>query len=137
MSSKTLIAPPIPNPIKDEDRENLLCSAIEGGSNYWYFFGEEANRIIYDETERYKKGIPFVDRLWTALKKGAVIPVHDLEDENGEKIGEISLESIYKGEALLLEKYPKHFADIISEDTDATTGDIWFQLAALGELVYG
>lgn len=137
MSSKTLIAPPIPNPIKDEDRENLLCSAIEGGSNYWYWIGDAAHKIINEHTERYKDNTPFVDRMWTALKKGAVIPIHDIEDYKGKKIGEISLESIYKGEALMLEKYPTHFADIIAENDDATTGDVWFQLAALGELVYG
>lgn len=120
--------------ITDEDRQNLLCSALEGGSNYWYFIHDEALRII-DSIVPPDHNTPFVDRVFFAIKYGAVIPIHECDDM--QKIGEISLEKIYKAEALMLEKYPFHFCNIINDNDDAETADVWFQVAVMGELVYG
>jgi len=122
--------------IKDETQENLIVGALEGGSNYWYYLGEEACNIIDEKCPAEKKDEPFSIRFWEAIKAGAVIPIHDAEDEDT-KIGEISLESIQKGWDLLKTKQLRHFADILSENDDADTADVWFQFCSLGELVYG
>jgi hypothetical protein len=35
------------------------------------------------------------------------------------------------------DQYPRHFADLVGEDDDAITGDVWLQLAVFGEVIYG
>ena len=130
--------PTLPNVIvklTDETRSNLLCSAIEGGSNYWYFLGEDADKIIQSVAPRDKE-TPYVTRMWAAIKAGKEIPIRDAEDEKT-ILGKISLVSICEGEQLMLDKQPRHFADILSENDDATTGDVWFQYAVMKEIVYG
>jgi hypothetical protein len=119
--------------VDDERRENMLVSALEGGSNYWYWLPEAATAIIRKHKER---GEPLSTGMWKAIKAGETIPVHDAEDEE-EKLGEINLESIKKGEALMLKQHARHFADLVSENSDATTADVWFQLCTLGEVTYG
>jgi hypothetical protein len=122
--------------LTDQQREDLIVTALEGGSNYWYFLSDAAVSIVEKATWHYKKGTPFSIRFWVAIKNGAVIPIHDAEDEKT-KIGEISLASIEKGEQLLADKHFHYLSDILTENGDAATGDAWFQYCSLGELVYG
>lgn len=37
----------------------------------------------------------------------------------------------------MLDKYPTHWADAYTDNMDANTADVWFQLCCLGEIVYG
>lgn len=121
--------------IPNKRREDMLIGALEGGSNYWYWIGEEATKII----EKYNPQ-PFGDAfsvvMWKAIETGETIPIHNLENRS-EKLGEINLASIAKGEQLMADKYPQHFADLHGETDDAITADVWFQLSSLGELIYG
>lgn len=125
--------------LPDDVRENLLCSALEGGSNYWYWLPSEA-RIIFEEYRKEKRE-PIVNMMFKAIQAGHKIPVHDAEtidDENdGDLLGYISKESIEKGERIMFEKHNQHYSDARNENDDATTGDVWFQLAVMGEIVYG
>ena len=120
--------------LTDQQHEDLIVTALEGGSNFWYDLSDEAIKIINNATKGQKE--PLSIRFWKALQNGAVIPINDIEEEDS-KIGEISLASIEKGEQLLADKYPSHLADILSESGDANTADVWFQLCTLGEVVYG
>ena len=126
--------PTITVTITDEQRLNFLTSALEGGSNYWYLFAKDAFDII-DKAFPPAHDVCFVDRLWAVIKAGLSIPVRDIEED--ELIGEISLASIEKGEQLLADKYAWALAEILDENDDANTADIWFQLCCLGEIVYG
>lgn len=126
--------------LTNDRRLDMLTGALEGGSNYWYDLreaSEEAIKTVVPELDTLRKQTPFVDLMWQAIEGGASIPVFDIEDEEGEAIGHISLESIAKGEALMLANENEHFSDIIGEYDDATTADVWFQFCVLGELVYG
>lgn len=120
--------------ITDEQRENLLCSAIEGGSNYWYYLGQDACTIV----EKYgdSSQTPFVTLMWKAIKAGESIPIRDTEDHKT-ILGTINIKSIDEGEQIMSDKYPHILADILSDNDDAGTGDIWFQLAVMKEVVYG
>lgn len=124
----------IQNPITDERRIDLLVSALEGGSNYWYWLRGRAMNIV-GFIAPADKSTPTVDRIWKALKLGLALPVHDIETK--ELLGSLSLESILEGEKIMVEKYPSHFADIINENDDASTADVWLQLAVMKEIVYG
>ena len=127
--------------LKNKVRNDLIIDAVEGGSNYWYYFGDEAYNII----NKYK-GIrkkfhgdffygTFSEAILTAINANEKIPVHDIETT--ELLGYFSKESIENGEKIMYEKYPKFFADILSENTDAETADVWFQLCIMGDLIFG
>jgi len=121
--------------ITDQRREDMLVGALEGGSNYWYYISNGAVKAI-DEVVKPETPTPLAIKMWAAIKAGKQIPIRDAEDHS-EKLGYISLSSIEKGEQIMAEKYPEHFMDIVNENDDASTADVWFQLAVMGELVYG
>jgi hypothetical protein len=121
--------------INRERRLDMLVGALEGGSNYWCIFGEEASIIIGRVSP--SNGVDsFAERLLKTLEAGESVPVHDAEDETV-LLGTLSLETIERGEQLMYDNFPNHFADILSENDDAITADIYFQYAVLGEIVYG
>jgi hypothetical protein len=119
--------------VTDQWHEDLIVTAIEGGSNYWYLFPEESMDLIENAT--FGSHEPFSIRLWKAIQTGISIPVYDIEDES--RIGEISIESITKGEKLMAEQQSQHWQDAVNEMGDAITADVWFQFCSLGEIVYG
>ena len=49
----------------------------------------------------------------------------------------LDLKSIGLGLDALSIKYPRHFADLVNENTDAITADVLLQCCLFGELVYG
>ncbi len=136
MSKTATTTPTIPNPITHDQRKNLLISAIEGGSNYWYLLKDGACKQI----RKYGRGTDdaFSEKMWKAILAGETIEVHDYENEEDDApLGTINLDKIYAGEAIIVNKYAWHFANIVAENDDAETGDVWFQLATLGDIVYG
>jgi hypothetical protein len=113
---------------------NLLCSAFNGGSTYWAEIPEKSWKVIDKATKEFKKGdLCFEERILIAIQRGATVEILDKEDE---KLYPITSESWAKAERLMMEKHSRHFADALN-DGDATTGDVFFQLAVLGDVIYG
>jgi hypothetical protein len=48
----------------------------------------------------------------------------------------LDLKSIRRGLQDLATKYPRHFADLVNENTDAITADVLLQCCLFGELIY-
>ena len=48
----------------------------------------------------------------------------------------LDLKSIGRGLEDLATKYPRHFADLVNEDTDAITANVLLQCCLFGELIY-
>jgi len=121
--------------------ENLLCSAFEGGSNYWY------------QIERYTapKEVTFKGDCLDLLKEGEdpmkafkYLPYPQNEggkvyitadDEDKEYI--LNLDSIKKGLKVMARDYPRHFNDFMQENDDASTGDVFLQCCLFGEVIFG
>ena len=116
------------------DVYNMLVGALEGGSNYWYLFGSKTMDRVLEATKEMK-GEPTVDRILMAVQRGTLVNVYDCE--NDEKLGTLTPESWAKAEKLMMQKHRSHFGDILQENDDATTADVFFQLAVIGELTYG
>lgn len=117
------------------DVYNMLVGALEGGSNYWYYISENMTKHIYKKTEDMN-GEPYVDRMLMAIQRGLKVKIRDGENP-GDVLGTLTAESWAKGEKLIMEKQREHFADIVGERDDATTADVYFQFAVMGELVFG
>lgn len=126
--------------ISDKTREDLLVTALEGASSYWYFLHDKACLIASKhriKTPDFERGNALSERVWRAIAAGETIEVHDIEDQDGDPIGKINRESINQGEMLMLKNNPGHFANIIKDYYDGETADVWFQFCALGEIMYG
>lgn len=117
--------------ITDQMIEDQIVTALEGGSNYWYYLPDLSMLPNKD------KNVPVATRIADAvLNHGIEIPVYDNEDET-ELLGMLSKKSIKKGLEIMSKDYNSHFMDIIEETGDADTGDVFFQHAVMGEIVFG
>jgi hypothetical protein len=124
----------IPLNITKEQIADQLCTALEGGSNYWYMLGD-VDRIYFD------KSLTLVDNLVRSflVDKEYELNVYDIESDEDEPdlLGKVTYKSIGNAFTLMGAHYPKQLANIISGDYDADDSDVWFQLATMGEVVFG
>lgn len=121
---------------------DLLVCALEGGSNYWYTIEEfikPTGKIehVYGEGEVFR-------HIDYPLNEGGAIVVSDrkqcvgtgLDREVMTKV-HVDWVRIQQGLKIMSEKYPQHYANWLSEQDDAETGDVFLQCCVFGELVYG
>ncbi len=117
--------------IPNEKIENLIVTAVEGGSNYWARFQMPDN--WKDKYKSYAQ-IPF---------EGGEIEVYDIE--TGELLGVLNRTTIQTGLQLMADRKDmtgkqvptRHFKALATDNEDAETADVFLQLAVLGEIVYG
>ena len=114
-------------------REDLLITALEGGSNYWYWLND-----LGEHLKKYnrKYWLSASEKIWRAVRIGQIIPVYDCENPE-EKLGEISKERIKIGEELMKKNSPEHWMNANEDNWDAETADVWFQYVVMGELPFG
>lgn len=117
--------------------ENVFVTAIEGGSNYWYFLRDDTIEVIRSYVP--KEVDPCISTaILKALEKGLVIEIHDAEDEDS-LVGELNMDTF----ATRLQKlyddtnYSSALALEIEGNGDAYSSDVVFQYLAMGEVVYG
>ena len=141
-----------------------LVTAIEGGSEYWcskiwpvadpkdfYIVAEGINN-----PKDYERASPWYDG--THLILAPAVEYNDVtelegwfdvylnepddlvttsKDSNGNMYIRVGKERVHKGLELMSILHPKHFRDMMNEDGDADTSDVFLQLVALGEVEYG
>lgn len=114
---------------------SLLCTAIEGGINYWCskvtkaWEGEEGGKpVAYLEEDGSVTWIHDYP-----LTPGGVLYVKEIDGDTHR----LDRAAVIRGLALMSEHHARHFADFTSENEDATTGDVFVQLCLFGELRYG
>lgn len=116
--------------------ENIFVTALEGGSNYWYFLSDEARDIIRKYVPKSED--PYLSTaILKALEKGAVIPINDAENED-EVLGELSMDII----ATRLQKLhdDMNFSSALDLEMqgngDVNSSDVIFQFLTMGEYVF-
>lgn len=121
--------------ISREVLEDIFVTALEGGSNYWYYLPLESTKAI-------KKAVPEDPYLSTAILKAILdhdvkVLVNDAEDED-ELVGMITRGTMQARLQLLSDSDDRWALDShIKGDGDASSADIVFQYLAMGEVVYG
>lgn len=118
--------------LSKQQQEDLLITALEGGSNYWYYIDLVENPSV----AKVKKGLPLSEHIFNLVQKGESITINDAENED-EVLGTLNLDSIQKGTELMQSNEPEHFTNILEESWDAETADVWFQYCILGEITFG
>lgn len=137
--------------------ESLLCSAFEGGSNAWYRIDGytypegktrktmEAEKRKVNEKSKFESDKEFYPHIDTVFMGGG-IKVRDMESANKGLVTltygmcQNALKLMAECATMLADKrhtHPRHWENVMSENTDAETGDVFLQLALWSEVIYG
>lgn len=124
--------------VSREVLESIFITAIEGGSNYWYYLGKESLEAINNVCPKVS-GMALSERLFSAVYDyGAKVPIYDIEDAEGEPLGILDKEN-FKDRLQECANSGNMWAlqDEIDERGDATSSDVVFQYLVLNDCVYG
>jgi hypothetical protein len=117
--------------------EDIFVTALEGGSNYWYFLSEDAVKRIRQVVRKSDEPYMAVAMLKAVLDHGVAIPINDVENEE-DIVGWISIETMQERLQALLNSGEKWALEAhMEENGDADSADVVFQYLAMGEVVYG
>jgi hypothetical protein len=123
--------------------ENVFITALEGGSNYWYWLTEDTvkrvRRFVSKEDEPALSAAIFK----AVVNSFVVVQVHDKEslDEDGEPtelLGEINAYEMQERLQKLANDpvYSYALEQELNETGDAATSDIVFQFLVMGECIF-
>jgi hypothetical protein len=123
--------------ISKEMLSDVFVTALEGGSNYWYYIPKE-------DVQKVRKVVPKQDVpalseaiFLAVIDHGVDLNIHDAED-NDTVIGVISSDTILNRLQKLADSEEAWAIEqVLNEDYDANSADVIFQYITLGEVVYG
>jgi hypothetical protein len=111
--------------------ESWMVTALEGGSNYWYFIKSLPKR---DDL----KGLAFSEALSTLVwKHNEKIEVFDIENEDEDSLGVIDKNMIVPALNMLSKEHNEVFTNLMNENFDALDCDIFFQVLVMNEITFG
>jgi hypothetical protein len=114
----------------DDDLVDIISSSVYD-IGYWACINNDTNEW-WDARSELPKSSTFEDLMYHILKKGESILIMDVEDDEEE--WDLTLDKLLNGIKLAIEqKYWDGDIDTI----DGEVGDIVFQMALFGEIVYG
>lgn len=122
--------------ITDKDIADTLCSGFEGGIAYWVNVGGG----VHIEPGQGEPAKPWGDDytpsyISAPLTEGGSVTFGTCDGVAPKR--KLDRAAIAGGIKLMAERYPRHFADMIGETGDATTGDVLIQLSIFDEIVFG
>lgn len=117
----------VPQEITESDIENIIVSAIEGGTNYW--MGTDNSKPEFDDKPKDEPMSTWVTKL---ILEGQTVTFYDIEDEDEQWT--LTLEKLLNG--IKLNAINRKF-DSDLENMDAITSDCIVQYALFNEVVYG
>jgi hypothetical protein len=117
--------------------ENVFVTALEGGSNYWYYINARnhaaVRRAVPVDVDRY-----FATAMLSAiLDHGVQVEVNDIENED-DILGTLSAEGIRQRLELLAadDSYSWALDAETDDEGDAESSDVIFQYLVIGEVWY-
>jgi hypothetical protein len=124
--------------VSREILEDIFVTALEGGSNYWYYLPDNSVEAIRKAVP--KKEDPYLSTaiLKAILDHDVKVAINDAENEE-EVIGVITRSTMQGRLQLLADSKENKWAleRHIREQGDAGSADIVFQYLTMGEVVYG
>lgn len=134
---------------------DVFVTAIEGGSNYWYYILDVPKEITYMVKQ---ENIPFSEACGKHVLNGGELTIYDVEEiaemvdddddsdypvdyeystNKPEPLGTVTMDSLLDAISIMKKDYPEHYESIIMDEYDADDADVFFQIATMGEVVYG
>lgn len=126
--------------VTEEMTRGLICSAFEGGSNYWaevkgYEFPEGVSYKDFKEGGKLASDWPPTQAI--AFHEGCTVIMGDREDEGEGETFRLNREALTKGLATMATKFRWHFDNMLKGNDDSETGDVFLQCCLFGDIVYG
>ncbi len=117
--------------------EDQLVTAIEGGINYWGGIDNRKGKFVIPKGLKREDAEPL--SIWCSriIKEGGSIKFFDSNEDEDDSNWILDLNKMIKGFITMAVKSPSHFGDMISENGDATTAEVYIQYCLFGEIVYG
>lgn len=122
---------------------DLLVGVFDlGACNYWVY------KVDYEmpEDPDWSWCTPSEREDWEGSRKVYVaamcgghidwVLLNDDENGPGETV-RTGRKELIKGVKVMAEKYPHHFSNLVNDNDDAETSDVFAQCCVLGEIVYG
>ena len=123
--------------------ENIVVTALEGGSNYWYWLTEDTIKRVRRFVSKEDEPALSLAIFKAVVNSFAVVQVHDKEsigedDEVTELLGEISAYTMQERLQKLANDpiYSYALDQELNENGDALTSDIVFQFLVMGECIF-
>jgi hypothetical protein len=124
--------------MKPEILENVFVTAIEGGSNYWYYITPRAKEAIRSAVPSHE--VPYLSTaLYKAvMERGASIEINDRENRD-EVLGTLSKDVVEARLKKMEEDEGVKWAIEVEnhESGDAESSDLIFQYIVMGEVTFG
>ena len=115
---------------------DILVGAFEGGSTYWIreiILADKPKKLTFGTDQ---SGDDYYPRTIRYPLSGGSIQIVEDDGELTPKTHLFNFAAIEKGLDIMHVKYPRHFKDLIEENDDAETSDVFLQCAILGDVVY-
>ena len=123
--------------VKREVLEDIFVTALEGGSNYWYYLPEDSIASIRKAVPKSEDPYLSTAILKAILDHDVKVAINDAENED-EVVGIITRGTMQARLQLLADSKNKWALEAhIKEEGDAESADVVFQYLAMGEVVYG
>jgi len=127
--------------ISREILENIFVTALEGGSNDWYWITDETVAKVRKYVSR-KEEPPLSTAVFKAvMDHGVVVQIHDndsMTEDESDLLGELNHNTIKdRLQALANNKdYSYALEQELNETGDAATSDVVFQFLVMGECIF-
>jgi hypothetical protein len=119
-------------PVSSETIADQVVTAFEGGITYW----AESTNLVTPSRDGLK-GIWYSDPKLYEGEFKILIVQHDEHIKDAGVNLYLTPDNIQTGLDLMASKYGEHFSDMMNENGDATTADVFIQCCVFGDLVYG
>ena len=115
--------------------EEIIVSALEGGSNYWY----SLNVDEFEDKLLGEKGDSLTTRISKSLYEDPTFEmnVYDAEALEEDLLGVVTQKSMLKAIEFAHKDYFHIYHDLFEGQGDGNTADVLFQLAVMGEVIFG
>lgn len=125
---------PVHTVVEAKKVASLLCSAFDPACNavgYWCEVVKYEQPQVMQWQDSPEQVYPYMDY---PLNTGGAVIVKDLEDND--RHYKLGLPQIIEGIRSMSQKDPQHFADVMTDDADNTTADVFIQHCLFGEVRY-
>lgn len=126
---------------------DVFVTAIEGGSNYWYYILDVPKEVTYMVKQ---EDMAFSEACGKHVLNGGELTIYDVEEvgdmedvgndyaqDKPEPLGTINMDSLLDAINIMKRDYPERYESIVMDEYDAEDADVFFQIATMGEIVYG
>lgn len=134
---KITIEKEIPRDILD----NVFVTALEGGSNDWYWITDDTVAKVRKYVSRNDEAALSVAIFKAVMDHGVIVQIHDIEskdDEEPQLLGSLNHNNMQdRLQKLANDKIYSYALDQeLNETGDATTSDVVFQFLVMGECIF-